>query len=204
LNALSGADVLVENKLFATLDPTTRRVQLPSGREVLFSDTVGFIQKLPTQLVAAFRATLEEIAEADVILHVLDVTHQHVELQSETVVDTLSDLDVLDRPVVMALNKIDKVVDNDMVPRWLNEFPDAVPISAKEQDGLDQLLEQVEKELRADLLYLTVQVPYNRGDLAALFYEYGLVVESSHAGEGTVIEGYLPRRWLERFRAYLI
>ncbi|MBN1658585.1 MAG: GTPase HflX [Anaerolineae bacterium] len=204
LNALSGADVLVEDKLFATLDPTTRRVQLPSGREVLFSDTVGFIQKLPTQLVAAFRATLEEIAEADVILHVLDVTHEHAHFQSETVMDTLADLDVLDRPVVMALNKIDCVQDDGVVAEWLDEFSDAVPISAKEADGLEQLLEQVERELRADLLYLKVLVPYHRGDLAALFYEHGLVIEGSHASDGTVIEGYLPRRWLDRFRAYMI
>jgi GTPase len=204
LNALSGADVLVEDKLFATLDPTTRRVQLPSGREVLFSDTVGFIQKLPTQLVAAFRATLEEIAEADVILHVLDVTHEHAGLQSETVMDTLADLDVLDRPVVLALNKIDRVEDADVVAEWQEEYPDAVPISAKEEDGLEQLLEQVERALRADLLYLKVLVPYDRGELAALFYEHGVVIESTHAGDGTVIEGYVPRRWLDRFRAYLI
>lgn len=203
LNALSGADVLVEDKLFATLDPTTRRVELPSGREVLFSDTVGFIQKLPTQLVAAFRATLEEIAEADVILHVLDVTHEHASLQSETVMDTLAELEVLDRPVVLALNKIDRVEDGGLIDEWLAEFPGAIPISAKEEDGLEQLLEEVEKELRADLIYISVKIPYSHGELAALFYERGLVMESTHSSEGTLMEGYLSRRWLERFREYL-
>ena len=112
LNALSGADVLVQDKLFATLDPTTRRVALPNGREVLFSDTVGFIQKLPTDLVAAFRATLEEINEADLILHVVDVTHPRAREQSETVMETLADLGVVDRPLVVALNKIDRLADS--------------------------------------------------------------------------------------------
>ncbi len=102
-----GATVLTEDKLFATLDPTTRRVTLPNGRDVLFSDTVGFIQKLPTELVAAFRATLEEINEADLILHVVDSTHPNACQQSETVMETLAELGVVDQPVLTVLNKID-------------------------------------------------------------------------------------------------
>lgn len=204
LNALSGANVLAEDKLFATLDPTTRRVSLPGGREALFSDTVGFIQKLPTQLVAAFRATLEEINEADIILHVLDITHANAHQQSETVVETLEELGALDQPMVVALNKIDQLAEPAMIDEWQTEQVPSLPISAAKSIGLEALLEQVEEIVTAELVYITVEVPYDRGDLAALFHDQGSVVKASHDGQGTLLEGYLPRRWLERFRAYLI
>jgi GTP-binding protein HflX len=204
LNALSGADVLVEDKLFATLDPTTRRVELPSGREVLFSDTVGFIQKLPTELVAAFRATLEEINEADLIVHVVDITHPRAEDQSDAVVETLEAIDVVDRPTIVTLNKVDRLSDLGVVADWQADFPDSVAISAAHGWHLDKLLEKVEEVLSADLVYLEVQVPYDRGDLAALFHEQGTVSETSHSAEGTVLKGFLARRWLEQFRPYLI
>jgi GTP-binding protein HflX len=204
LNALSGADVLTEDKLFATLDPTTRRVALPGGREVLFSDTVGFIQKLPTELVAAFRATLEEINEANLILHVVDITHPNVREQSETVMETLADLGVEDRPIIVALNKIDRLPDLTEARAALDTIADALPISAKGGLGLDALLGRVEEVLSAELVYITVQVPYDRGDLAALFHEQGTVVKTSHDAQGTVLEGYLPRRLLERFRTYWV
>jgi GTP-binding protein HflX len=204
LNALSGAQVLVEDKLFATLDPTTRRVTMPSGRQVLFSDTVGFIQKLPTDLVAAFRATLEEINEADLILHILDITHPNVYEQSETVMDTLADLEVVDRPMIMALNKIDRLPDPVAVEEWMEEFPNSLAISAAQGLGLEALLERVEEVLAAGMIHLRVQIPYERGDLAALFHEQATMVEASHSAEGTVLEGYLPRRWLEQFRPFLI
>jgi GTP-binding protein HflX len=204
LNALSSAEVLVEDKLFATLDPTTRRVTLPGGREVLFSDTVGFIQKLPTELVAAFRATLEEINEADLILHVLDVTHPNVREQGETVMETLAELGVVDRPVIVALNKIDRFSEPSLVESWLSEFPNSLAISAAQGTGLEALLERIEEVLAVGLVYLTVQVPYARGDLTALFHEQGTVVKTSHDGSGTMLEGYLPRRWLEQFRPFLI
>jgi GTPase len=216
LNALSGADILTEDKLFATLDPTTRRVALPSGREALFSDTVGFIQKLPTELVAAFRATLEEITEADLILHVIDVTHPNAYQQSEAVMATLADLNVLDRPMILALNKIDRLpedrsgtyptnlTDCDQWSQRLNsESAICLTISAAQSIGLQALLERVEEVLATGMVFITVQIPYDHGELAALFYDQGTVVSTSHSGQGTVIEGYLPRRWLERFRAYL-
>lgn len=204
LNALSGAKVLAEDKLFATLDPTTRRVALPGGREALFSDTVGFIQKLPTELVAAFRATLEEINEADLILHIVDITHPNARQQSETVMETLADLGVEDRPIIVALNKIDRLPEPADTGNALNDTAGALPISAAEGIGLDDLLGRVDEELSAELVYVTVQVPYDRGDLTALFHEQGTVVKTAHDGQGTVLEGYLPRRFLERFRAYWV
>ena len=204
LNALSGAGVLAEDKLFATLDPTTRRVILPSGREVLFTDTVGFIQKLPTELVAAFRATLEEINEADLILHVLDITHPNACEQNDAVMQTLTDLGAVERPMIVALNKIDRLSDPFVVGEWQARLPNGLPISAIQGAGLDSLMEQIGKMLASEFMYLTVQLPYDRGDLSALFYDRGMVVKTSHQGEGTVLEGYLPRRWLEQFRSFLI
>jgi GTP-binding protein HflX len=204
LNALSGADVLVEDKLFATLDPTTRRVTLPSGREALFSDTVGFIQKLPTELVAAFRATLEEINEADLILHVVDITHPNVLRQSETVLRTLADLGVVEQPLVVALNKIDRLPTWGGVEDCLDSFPNSLAISAQQGIGLDALLERIDQVLALELVYLSIQVPFARGDLTALFYKHGRVLETSHSGQGAVLKGYLPRRWLEQFRPYMI
>jgi GTP-binding protein HflX len=204
LNALSGAEVLVEDKLFATLDPTTRRVALPSGREILFSDTVGFIQKLPTELVAAFRATLEEITEADLILHVVDITHPNVYQQNETVMSTLAALGAVDLPVIAALNKIDRLPDPAAVNGWLTEFPNSLPISAAEKLGLEAMLGRIEEVLTAEQVYITVLVPYAHGELAALFHEQGTVVRASHNRQGTMMEGHLPRRWLDRYRAYLV
>ncbi len=203
LNALSGADVLAEDKLFATLDPTTRRVELPGGRDVLFTDTVGFIQKLPTELIAAFRATLEEITEADLIVHLLDVTHANVVQQGETVMQTLADLGVDHQPVVSALNKIDALADPSLVGAWFTEFPDSLAISATEGTGLTQLLERVEDVLSRELVYLTVHLPYSKGELAALFHEKGSSVSTTHEEEEMRLEGYLPRRWVARFLPYL-
>ncbi len=203
---------MVEDKLFATLDPTTRRVALPNGREVLFSDTVGFIQKLPTELVAAFRATLEEINEADLILHVVDISHPQVCQQSETVMQTLAELDVVDRPIVLVLNKMDLLPAPASVSELLLELSavakedlsGCLPVSAGQKTGLDALLEEVEWVLSSGLVHITVSLPYARGDLAALFHEQGTVMHMSHDREGTLLEGYLARRWLEQFRPYLV
>lgn len=204
LNALSGATVLAEDKLFATLDPTTRRVTLPGGMEVLFSDTVGFIQKLPTELVAAFRATLEGINEADIILHVIDITHPNARQQNETVMETLTDLDLIDRPMVVALNKVDLLPGGQVDELWLSHFPEGVATSARERRGLDALLARIEAVLTSELVYLTVQVPYERGDLAALFHQRASMVEESHNDQGTTLTGYLPRRWLQHFRTFMV
>src|SRR4029079_5001885 len=141
LNALTNSDVYVADQLFATLDPTTRRVKLPSGQEVLFSDTVGFIEKLPTELVAAFRATLEEINESDVLLHVVDITHPNAAEQVSAVEETLEELGAAETPVVMAFNKVDElglhkdnsdstIEEDDVLGQWMEEYPDAVAISA--------------------------------------------------------------------------
>ncbi|MGD0116358.1 MAG: GTPase HflX [Dehalococcoidia bacterium] len=156
MSALSGADVFAEDKLFATLDPLTRRVKLSDHRSVLLSDTVGFIQKLPAQLVAAFRATLEELSAADVLVHVVDITHPDAAQQGETVLETLRDLDLAGKPVVTALNKVDLLSRRDGDPiRGLEELreqrtllsseqPDSLLISAQSGWGLDELRQRIE------------------------------------------------------------
>jgi GTP-binding protein HflX len=199
LNALTGAHVLVQDQLFATLDPTTRRCTLPSNRHVLFTDTVGFIQKLPEQLVAAFRATLEEITESDLILHVVDVTHPHALTHVRAVDQTLSDLDVSGIPQVIALNKIDRLSD---ALTWNLEH--AVPISALTSQGIDALLQKVDDTLYEQLVPVQVRLPFEAGDLIAGFHEQGSVETIQHASDGVYISGYLPGRLVAPYRRYFL
>jgi len=202
LNALSGADVLAVDQLFATLDPTTRRVKLPGGRQVLFTDTVGFIQKLPTQLVAAFRATLEEVTEADVLLHIIDITHKMALEQAATVEGILRDLGAEDKPTVIALNKIDLMPDAAVVAEALHEFPKAVTISAQQSRGLDDLLDQVEEALQERMVPVRVLLPYKEAELLHQLHEMGSIERENHTGKGTLVEGRAPALLMERLEAY--
>lgn len=214
LNALTDSDIYVADQLFATLDPTTRRVQLPSGQQVLFSDTVGFIEKLPTQLIAAFRATLEEITESNVLLHVVDITHPNAAEQVSAVEETLEELGAADKPIVMALNKIDNIElpKNNFVGegaarfigQWLDDYPDAVPISAQQQLGLDALLERVEALLSEKLVSMRVRIPYNATELVNLFHRKGIVEHEDYSPRGTLIEGRLPQALAREFEAYRV
>ncbi len=199
LNALSGAEVFVADQLFATLDPTTRRATLPGGGEVLFTDTVGFIQKLPTQLVAAFRATLEEVTEADVLLHMVDVTHPQMMRQVEAVYETLEEIGAADKPLVSALNKIDRLPDPDAVFPLMGRFPNSVAISALTGEGLQGLLACVEGVLEDQLAWLDVLIPYESGALVDLFHRRGLVEREEHTGAGTRIVGRIPRELVGYF-----
>jgi len=193
LNALSGADVLVEDKLFATLDPTTRRVTLTGGRVVLFTDTVGFIQKLPTHLIAAFRATLEETAEADVLLHVLDVTHPQALRQAQAVLETLEEIGAAGKPMVTALNKVDRLPDLRLPAPLTAELPNCVPISARTGYGLDRLLQAVQDVLDAELVPVQVTIPFSRGDLVQSIHEQGMIESEKHTARGTRITARVPR-----------
>lgn len=204
LNALTGADVLVQNQLFATLDPTTRRCRLPSNREALFTDTVGFIQKLPTQLIAAFRATLEEITEADLVLHVVDITHPHALAHVRAVDETLSELDVLGIPQLVALNKIDRLAGTAASDLERQNMQQAVPISALTGHGLDELLERVDHVLYNQMEKVHVRLPYSAGNLLATFHQQGVVDQIQHEADGIHIVGHLPGRLVSSYRQYLI
>lgn len=153
LNALTNADVLTENKLFATLDPTTRRLYLPEGETVLLSDTVGFIQHLPHQLVAAFRATLEEVTEADILLHVVDASHPDVWDQIQAVRTVLGELHAEDKPTIAVLNKIDRLTNKGSLRKLLEELPNAVAISAKRKEGFPELIDKIQDLVAQVLRY---------------------------------------------------
>jgi GTP-binding protein HflX len=204
LNAISGSDVLVEDKLFATLDPITRRVTLPEGTEVLFTDTVGFIQKLPTQLVAAFRATLEEIAEADLLLHVVDVTHPKAEAQCRSVQETLREIGASHVPMITALNKIDRFPDPEHAQSAARGFSNSIAISARDGVGLRMLLKRIEVVLNQRWVSVKVQIPFSAGDLVSLFHQRGQVETESHSSTGTIISGRLPPQLVGRFRRYTV
>jgi len=204
LNALSNAEVYAADQLFATLDPTTRRVELPGGKAVLFTDTVGFIQKLPHALVAAFRATLEEIAEADLLLHVVDVTHPNALEQAEAVKQTLDELKATDIPVVTALNKIDRLGGLDSVSPALADFPNVVPISALKRQGIEALLDRAQKTLQLSLAPVDARIPYSDGQLISIFHEQGVVDSIEHEEKGVRVRGRIPVRLVERFKPYAI
>jgi GTP-binding protein HflX len=192
LNALTGSSVYVADQLFATLDPTTRRVTLPGGAVVLFTDTVGFIQKLPTDLIAAFRATLEEVLEADLLLHVIDVSHPHAIDQARAVFATLKEIGAEDLPVVNALNKIDRLAEPEAACDALGDLPDSVAVSALSGQGLVALLDEVEEVLESEMGRIRVLLPFDRGDLVSLIHERGLVFKETHQEEGTLIVAQVP------------
>lgn len=206
LNAIAKADVLAEDKLFATLDPTTRRVRLPRGHNVLFTDTVGFIQKLPTQLVAAFRATLEEIVEADALLHVVDITHPNAVEQFETVMETLKELGAGDRQMVVALNKMDKSGAAEwgaLAPTLPGLMSEGVPVSAMNKTGLTDLLSEVEATLFERLIPIRVRLPYKAGDLMALLRREGAVELEVPEERSVLISGRIPGRLMDVFAGYI-
>ncbi len=192
LNALSGAEVYVADQLFATLDPTTRRVELPSGRTALFSDTVGFIQKLPVQLVAAFRATLEEVVEADLLLHVVDASHPQAWDHVDIVEDTLAELEAARVPKILVLNKVDLGEYDENINFMQLGYQAVVRVSALRQSGLDELLAAVDRVLLKELVSITVLIPYEQGDVLSAIYESGVVEEEKHTAEGVIVSGYVP------------
>jgi GTP-binding protein HflX len=206
LNALSGADVLAADMLFATLDPTTRRADLPNSGAALVTDTVGFIQKLPHQLVAAFRATLEEVLEADLLIHVIDVTHPNVSEQTAAVHDTLIEIGAEGKPTINALNKIDRFAEQTRVqhlPYLLGEFPNSIAVSARTGEGVPALLERIEQVLEAAMVPMSVAIPYRRGDLVDLFHKRGFVEHETHDGQGTNIEGKIPAPFVPQFQEFV-
>ncbi|HEX3509019.1 MAG TPA: GTPase HflX [Candidatus Dormibacteraeota bacterium] len=205
LNALTGAHVQAEQRAFATLDPTTRRLDLPTGREVLLTDTVGFIQKLPTDLVAAFRATLEEVTEADLIIQVLDVSSPTVLDQAATVEKVLGDLGAADKPRVVALNKVDLLAPlarRRAIGAVTSHYPDAVAISAAKQSGLKELLAAVERSSRGDVVDFEILVPYGAESVLAALRKVGGVERTEYGEGGTRAWGWVPRHAAQRFEAY--
>ncbi|MBN1488023.1 MAG: GTPase HflX [Anaerolineae bacterium] len=202
LHKLSDADVYIANQLFATLDPTTRRVELPGGTVILVTDTVGFIQKLPTQLVAAFQATLEEITEADLLLHVIDISHPRTLAQSRAVYETLEKIEASNLPIINVLNKIDRFDNPEEACAALCDMPDSVAISAVTGQGIDKLKAHIEEVLEAEMLPVEVLIPFKNGELVSLFHERGLIELEDHLPQGTRIVGRLPQSIMQNFQDF--
>jgi GTP-binding protein HflX len=199
LNHLAKSDVYVADQLFATLDPTTRRVVLPDSSQALFTDTVGFIQKLPTTLIAAFRATLEEIAEADLLLHLVDISHPNAMNQAEAVQQTLEEIGADHVPVITVLNKIDRLPDPEAARHSVDLFPQAVAISARTGSGIEDLLEHIRRGLFEMFAPITVLLPYQQGQLISLFHENGQVERVEHGRKGVLMQGRIPGRLVAQF-----
>ncbi len=200
LNRLTRAGVLVENALFATLDPTVRRSQTPDGRQFTLADTVGFVRHLPHQLVEAFRSTLEEVGGSDVIVHVVDASHPDPAAQLATVRDVIGDVGARDLPEIVAFNKADLVDENDRILlRGLE--PGAVFVSARTGEGIDELRERIAELLPYPDVELDILVPYDRGDLVSLAHQRARVVDTSYEEAGTRLSLLATARVAEQLRS---
>jgi GTP-binding protein HflX len=204
LNALTGSEVLVEDKLFATLDPTTRRLRLPTNQNVLLSDTVGFIRKLPHGLVDAFKATLEEVVLADLLIHVVDASHPQAIEQMQAVREVLSELDAADKPTILALNKVDLVTDLVGMARLAESGGDAVGISALTGEGFEQLLSVLGARLRPARDLLVLEIPHSEAGLLARAHAVGQVVGKSHRARGTRLKLWVPPHLRAEFAPYVV
>ena len=203
-NLLTGETVLAEDKLFATLDSTTRKVNLPQKQQILLSDTVGFIKKLPHQLVAAFKATLEEVVEADLLLHVVDVSHPEAEAQIAAVNEVLDDLDATDIPMLMVFNKIDNLQTEDGLQILRSQYPDAHLVSAQRGDGVAALMETLSDrfvELGPDLSLI---IPYTDGKALDLLYKHGTVLNAEYAADAIHVKARMPNRYLKSVSEFLV
>ncbi|MCC6148523.1 MAG: GTPase HflX [Anaerolineaceae bacterium] len=202
LNALASSDVLVANQLFATLDPTTRRVTLPKGHTVLITDTVGFIQKLPTQLVAAFRATLEEINEADLLIHVVDCSHPNALAQWQSVNQTLREIHADNIPTINVLNKMDLIENATQPYSELAFIPENYPVSALKKKGLKELTYVIESLLFESMVPVHLKIPYSNGQAISLFHDQGQVTKVEHTRGHIIFQGFIPARLLTSFQPY--
>ncbi|MBA2585088.1 MAG: GTPase HflX [Chthoniobacterales bacterium] len=200
---LTGADVLVENKLFATLDTTTHKIALPNKQPLLLTDTVGFIRKLPHQLVEAFKATLEEAALADFLIHVLDASQEEVMEFYNTTMRVLTDLGADTKQMLVVFNKVDKVTDPDMVSALRRHFPDAVFVSVQTGEGMDELVERISEFVGRGTMTVELRLPSTRADLLARLHRDGTVREVQYEEEWTRVVATIPNRALDVFAPFL-
>ena len=205
MNAVSDAKVYVADQLFATLDTTTRRVNMPSGQAVLLSDTVGFIQKLPTTLIESFHTTLEGILEADLLLHVVDGASPHCHQHIEAVDDTLAQIDVPRIPRILVLNKIDQLTEQPDLSKFESQDYEAVvSVSAYTKVGLDLLLAEIENQFKVIMSSVRLLIPYNKGDVTAWVYEHGIVTDEEHTNDGVYLTVQLSSRAVGNLDEYII
>ena len=203
-NAITGASTLTEDKLFATLDPMTRRLRLPTNQNVLLSDTVGFIRKLPHDLVDAFKATLEEVIEADLLLHVVDISLPQAQEQIDAVNVVLDELEVADKPMLMVFNKIDRVSAPGLAKRFTDQYPNSIVVSARTGEGFDAFMSELGKQLRPVREMLELSIPHSQPELIAQLHEVGQVLERDYDAPEAVFKALIPPSHRALFEPFII
>ena len=203
LNRLTGASVLAEDKLFATLDPTTRRLKLPTNQNVLLTDTVGFIKKLPHGLVEAFKATLEEVVQADLLVHVVDISHPQAQEQIDAVNAVLLEIGAGEKPVLMVFNKLDRLAGG-LPPVLRERYPQAVSLSARTGEGITPLLAELGTQLRPIREFLELRVPLAEASVIARLHAVGQVVTSRYTGKAARFKVRVPPHLVEEFASYVV
>jgi GTPase len=202
LNLLTGADVVAADQLFATLDPTTRSFTLPNKQRVLLTDTVGFLRKLPHTLIESFKATLEEVHEADLLIHVADLSHPRVDEQMAAVESVIKELDAYGKQTLLVFNKIDQLSDRDPVGAYLQRFPGSVAISARTGEGVSGLVQTLERGLSTWRLRSRFRIPANESALLAEVHRVGHVLELSYEGEAAVVVAHVPPHLEQRLARF--
>jgi len=198
LNSLTGAEQVVRESLFTTLDPLAKSLQLPNGDKVVISDTVGFLRGLPHHLIEAFKGTLEEAVQADLLIHVLDSSHARVYEHNKAVFEVLEELGIKDKPVITALNKVDLLNDEMWLDKLKADFPNSVAISAKLKENFDSLFKKLEEVFSSRMAVIEVLVPHQRMDIIDLFYRQGKVREIEYLQQGIRVKASLPKRLFQK------
>jgi len=204
LNALTGSAALAEDKLFATLDPATRRLRLPTNQNVFLTDTVGFIRKLPHGLVESFKATLEEVVQAELLLHVVDVSHPQAQEQIAAVNSVLAEIGADGKPTIMVFNKIDKYEGKGALEKHLLQYPNAVAISAGTGAGISALIEELGTQLRPMRQFVELRVPHGQSAVIARLHQVAQVTERDYAGKQARFRARIPPHFHDEFAPYIV
>lgn len=204
MNRLAGTELLADAMPFATLDPTTRKIDLPDGYSLFLTDTVGFIRNLPTHLVAAFRSTLEEVTNADIVLHVIDVSHEEWDIQRDAVLETLEMLEANDKPTLTIFNKIDLLPGATSLDEFIAAWPNSVGISAVTGKGLEEMLQRIVVMVQDHLGLVTALVPYDKVNLVDDCYRFGRVLEADYREDGIFVRAELVSEMRSRLSPYAI
>jgi GTP-binding protein HflX len=203
LNLLTGADVIAADRLFATLDPTTRSFTLPNRQRVLLTDTVGFLRKLPHTLVESFKATLEEVQEADLLIHVADLSHPRVDEQMEAVESVIKELDACGKQTVIIFNKVDRLPDRDIANAYTQRFPGSVAISARTGEGITSLVHALQDALVSWRLRSRFRISTSESALLAEIHRVGHVLELTYEGDDAVVVAHVPPQLAQKLDCYL-
>lgn len=204
LNQLTGAEVLAKDILFATLDPTTRRLRLPTNQNILLTDTVGFIRKLPHGLVEAFKATLEEVVQADLLLHVVDVSHAQADEQIAAVNAVLNEIGAGNKPTMMVLNKVDQLNGGNALTRLHERYPNSVAISAKTGQGVEELLSEISTQIRPERELLQLKIPHEQSAVIARLHKVGQVLERRYLAKTTKFKARIPPHHHAEFADFIV